>query len=135
MSEAKLQGRRLPKVFSSLRSFRRPCSGRMGPVPYFCGVEKVLASAWGDVVEEKAGNAYGAAYCAQEDCVCFFGRGEGVVCEWGAGGVDRGLALLLAGSDGWEPCESATDPAQQMFLKVKFDVWSFFLYYPQDLIC
>lgn len=55
MSEAKLQGRRLPKVFSSLRSFRRPCSGRMGPVPYFCGGEKVSASAWGDVVEEKVG--------------------------------------------------------------------------------
>ena len=38
-SEAKLQGRRLPKVESCLRSLRRPCSGRMGPVPYFCGGE------------------------------------------------------------------------------------------------
>lgn len=35
VSEAKLQGRRLPKVWSSLRSLSRPCSGRMGPVPYF----------------------------------------------------------------------------------------------------
>lgn len=35
-SEAKLQGRRLPNVESSLRSLRRPCSGRTGPVPYFC---------------------------------------------------------------------------------------------------
>ena len=29
-SDAKLQGRRLPKVPSSLRSWRRPCSGRTG---------------------------------------------------------------------------------------------------------
>ena len=64
VSEAKLQGRRLPKVFSSLRSLRRPCSGRMGPVPYFCGVEKVLEYAWEDTVERREDNAYGAAYCA-----------------------------------------------------------------------
>lgn len=40
-SEAKLQGRRLPKVWSSLRSLRRPCSGRTGPVPYFYVSDKV----------------------------------------------------------------------------------------------
>ena len=28
-----------------------------------------------------------------------------------------------------------TDPAQQVFLKVEFDVRSFFLYYSQDLDC
>ena len=33
--EAKLQGRKFPKAFISLRSFRRPCSGRTRPVPYF----------------------------------------------------------------------------------------------------
>lgn len=35
--------------------------------------------------------AYRAAYGAQEDCVGFFGGGEGFVCEGGAGGVDGGL--------------------------------------------
>ena len=39
VSEAKLQGRRLPNVLSSLRSLRRPCSGRTGPVPYFYWME------------------------------------------------------------------------------------------------
>ena len=43
--------------------------------------------------------------------------------------------MLLAGSDGWEPLESVTDPAQQVFLKVEFDLWSFFLHYSQDLDC
>jgi len=32
---AKKQGRRLPKVWSVLRSLRRPCSGRTLPVPHF----------------------------------------------------------------------------------------------------
>ena len=35
LSEAKLHGRRFPNVDSDLRSERRPCSGRTGPVPYF----------------------------------------------------------------------------------------------------
>ena len=34
-SEAKKQGRRLPKVPSSLRSLRMPCSGRTAAVPHF----------------------------------------------------------------------------------------------------
>ncbi len=103
-SEAKLQGRRLPKVRSSLRSLRRPCSGRMGPVPYFCmcGKEGVSVCSGGGFffVEGKGreGKAYGASDCAEEDCVCFLGGGEGLVCEGGAGGVDGGLGWLLAGS-------------------------------------
>ena len=38
-SEAKLHGLRFPKVPSSLRSLRRPCSGRTAPVPHFCGYQ------------------------------------------------------------------------------------------------
>ncbi len=104
-SEAKLQGRRLPKVRSSLRSLRRPCSGRMGPVPYFCvcgrgGVSVCSGRGVFSFVEGKGreGEAYGASDCAEEDCVCFFGGGECFVCEGGAGGVDGGLGSLLAGS-------------------------------------
>ena len=46
-SEAKLQGRRLPNVQSSLRSLRRPCSGRTGPVPYFYVVRLAKATVCG----------------------------------------------------------------------------------------
>ena len=88
MSEAKLQGRRLPKVWSSLRSLRRPCSGRTGPVPYFFHAEEVSEACFEQVGWGRKGKAYGATYCAQEDCVCLFGRGEGFVCERGTGGVD-----------------------------------------------
>ena len=35
-SEAKKHGLRLPNVPISLRSFKRPCSGRTAPVPHFC---------------------------------------------------------------------------------------------------
>lgn len=63
-SEAKLQGRRLPKVLSSLRSLRRPCSGRTGPVPYFFYVEKGSESAWKHLVDGRERKAYGATYCA-----------------------------------------------------------------------
>lgn len=36
--DAKEQGRKLPKVFRDLRSFKRPYSGRMGLVFYFIKV-------------------------------------------------------------------------------------------------
>lgn len=55
VSEAKLQGRRLPKVWSSLRSLRRPCSGRMGPVPYFFHVEEVSETCFEVVCVGKEG--------------------------------------------------------------------------------
>ena len=44
---------------------------------------------------EGEGEAYGATYCAQEDCVCVFGCGEGFVCEGGAGRVDGGLKVTF----------------------------------------
>lgn len=91
-SEAKLQGRRFPKVWSSLRSLSRPCSGRTGPVPYFCTYgRKRCQILLGRVLSGEESIAYGTTYCAQEDRVCFFGRGEGFVCERGASGVDGGL--------------------------------------------
>lgn len=39
-SDAKKQGRRLPKVPISLRSLRIPCSGRTLPVPHFCTLDQ-----------------------------------------------------------------------------------------------
>ena len=44
---------------------------------------------------EREGEAYGATYCAQEDCVCFFSRGEGFVCEGGTSRVDGGLGFAF----------------------------------------
>lgn len=45
--------------------------------------------------EGREGEAYGAPYSAQEDCVCFFGCGEGFVCERGTGRVDGGLGFAF----------------------------------------
>lgn len=85
LSDAKLHGRRLPNVWSDLRRERRPCSGRTGPVPYF----------WKNMRQELSrgveGFAYGPAYCAEKDCIGFFGGVERFVCEWGAGGIYRSL--------------------------------------------
>ena len=65
--------------------------GEGGVVSGIC-LERDLCKKGG---ERREGEAYGATYCAQEDCVCFFGCGEGFVCEGGTGRVDRGLGFAF----------------------------------------
>ena len=48
-----------------------------------------------NAMERREGEAYGATYCAQEDCVCFFGHTEGFICEGGTGRVDGGLGIAF----------------------------------------
>lgn len=62
-SEAKKHGRRFPKVPSSLRSLRIPCSGRTLPVPHFyMSCQKVLHSS-------ETGGSYRSTDGAENDGV------------------------------------------------------------------
>ena len=91
-SEAKEQGRRLPKVPSSLRSLRRPCSGRTLPVPHFY-VRRTLIST-GLKFWCLSSSSYRTTDCAKNDGAGIFGGGEGFVGQWGAVSIDGALEDL-----------------------------------------
>lgn len=82
-SEAKKQGRRFPKVPSSLRSFKMPCSGRTFPVPHFCAPCQCLARS-----KARLRSAYGTSNSAENNGVSCLGRCQRLVGERIVVGID-----------------------------------------------
>lgn len=70
VGEAKKQGRRLPNVFISLRSLRRPCSGRMGPTPYLGPPIAPRRTACADWAAERAVSVRGVPCASIEHWWC-----------------------------------------------------------------